>query len=319
MLKPSPPSAREATYYPTSGARRPFTAHTDLSASAAQYNESSQLDELDEDVSEKQTQPTLSEVGYTSQLQAHSFADDIPFPIHHTALEKDKPPLPSLPTLPSLLSMTHDVEGITHRDHKQGVSDPYHDSLDPGYRQRAVWPPLSLPTMQAPGTSKTMRPTQQVETLHWPVLGLQSLASLAGRDGVDKASKQAAYPMSASTLDHASARPTTSDQVPDLRIPFLHKHGVKDREHGPTRSLFTLTTLSTSDDTEEIRPGTAVTRTDDPALLREDAISAGVISSNDATALYTLYMEELGSVNCILDPGVHTNGKTICVEREAKS
>jgi len=121
-----------------------------------------------------------------------------------------------------------------------------------------------------------------------------------------------------------------SEALESLKFPFLLP---KDERSGGRRGLFSLKNIMKPEDVEEV--GTIISSSSDPTsgnndsasgpgrrnssgssknkvyshefLLATDPIQANIISQEDASTLFKLYMDEMSVLNCLLDPTIHTH------------
>lgn len=73
--------------------------------------------------------------------------------------------------------------------------------------------------------------------------------------------------------------------------------------------MFALNKLVPSEQVEEVGPGSTMTNWSEATLRNNDPIQIGVLSLEDAKTLFQLYMDEMSTLNALLDPTIHTHGE----------
>ena len=100
------------------------------------------------------------------------------------------------------------------------------------------------------------------------------------------------------------AGPERTSTLEKLKFPFL----IPTSGRTGRRGMFSLTALVPSEQVEEVGPGPAMANWSEQTLLANDPIQIGVLSLEDAKTLFQLYMEEMSTMNALLDPVIHTHG-----------
>lgn len=123
-----------------------------------------------------------------------------------------------------------------------------------------------------------------------------------------------------------------SQALESLKFPFLLPKNESRNGSGNNsgrRGLFSLKNIMKPEDVEEIAEHSSSSNTVDTQigggdvnrmsgkpknktyshefLLANDPLQAGIISQEDATTLFKLYMDEMSVMNCLLDPTIHTH------------
>jgi hypothetical protein len=72
--------------------------------------------------------------------------------------------------------------------------------------------------------------------------------------------------------------------------------------------MFSLANLLPPEQVEEVGPSPAMANWSEQTLLANDPVQIGILTMEDAKTLFQLYMDEMSTVNALLDPTVHTHG-----------
>lgn len=71
--------------------------------------------------------------------------------------------------------------------------------------------------------------------------------------------------------------------------------------------MFSLANLLPPEQVEEVGPSPAMANWSEQTLLANDPVQIGILTMEDAKTLFQLYMDEMSTVNALLDPTVHTH------------
>ena len=95
-----------------------------------------------------------------------------------------------------------------------------------------------------------------------------------------------------------------ASKLEKLKFPFLIPRSGRTGRRG----MFSLANLLPPEQVEEVGPSPAMANWSEQTLLANDPVQIGILTMEDAKTLFQLYMDEMSTVNALLDPTVHTHG-----------